>query len=183
MTAQGADAQRPVRVLAVVVQAGDAVDVHEQFWRGEPQLHQRDEALPPGQHLWLTAAAGQQADRLGEGARCLVTEPRRVHTILQCPAWALSRNCGQARIRLRTGPRGPFRRLTGFRAAARRLAGSGRLAGSRRLAGFWGATRRLAGFPRLTRGRARRPEATRNPDRAAAPGAAAMVPPPAGRRS
>ena len=39
-----------------------------------------------GQHLGLAAALVQQADRLGEGARCLVAKPRRIHTILQYPA-------------------------------------------------------------------------------------------------
>jgi hypothetical protein len=34
--AQGADVQRAVRVLAVVVEAGESVDVDEQVGRGEP---------------------------------------------------------------------------------------------------------------------------------------------------
>ncbi len=63
MAAQGADAQRAVGAGPVVVQAGQVIDVDDQFRRGKAQLHQRDQALTAGQHLGVVSAVVQQADR------------------------------------------------------------------------------------------------------------------------
>ena len=62
--AQRADAQGAVGIGPVVVQARHVVDVDDQVRRGEPELHQRDQALAAGQHLRVVTAVVQQADRL-----------------------------------------------------------------------------------------------------------------------
>src|SRR5215472_4175572 len=86
MPAQRADPERAVRVLAVVVKARDVVDVDDQLGRGEAKLHERHQALAPGQHLRVIPAVVQQRDGFAQRARRLVAEPRRIHMILQCSA-------------------------------------------------------------------------------------------------
>jgi hypothetical protein len=68
VAAQRADVQCPVRVRPVIVQLGDAVNVDEHLWRGEPQLDQRDEALTARKHLRLVAVDPQNIECLIEGA-------------------------------------------------------------------------------------------------------------------
>ena len=82
MAAQRTDVEGAVGVDAVVVEIREVVDVDQQLGRGEAQLHQRHQALPPCQHLGLTSAGAQQADGVLEGSGTLVAEPRRVHGAL-----------------------------------------------------------------------------------------------------
>ena len=75
MPAQRTDVHRAVRAHLGVGQLSDLVDVDEELGGREPQLHEGDQALAAGQHLGLTAAVVQQAERIVEGARRFVAEP------------------------------------------------------------------------------------------------------------
>ena len=66
VAAQRSDADRAVGLDAVVAEAGQVVDVDQELRCGEAQLQQRDEALPAGEDLRLTAPALEQGDGLVE---------------------------------------------------------------------------------------------------------------------
>src|ERR671924_84139 len=66
-------------LLRQPVQPRQAVDVHEHPRRGETELHERDQALPAGEHLGLVAIAVQGGERLVERRRRLVFEPAGIH--------------------------------------------------------------------------------------------------------
>ena len=77
---QRADPQAPVFLLDAV-QAFDPVDVDQLTRRGEPELHDRDQALPSREHLRVVAVRGEEAERLVEGRRSVVLEARRQHRL------------------------------------------------------------------------------------------------------
>ncbi len=83
VAAQRTDVERAVGPDLDVVEAADLVDVDEQLRRGEPQLEQRDQALPSREHLGLSPTVVQETDRLVERARRFITEPRRIHALAQ----------------------------------------------------------------------------------------------------
>jgi hypothetical protein len=65
----------PVAVLAVdPVQAGHLAQVDQQGWRGQPQLHQRQQGMPAGQELGVLAAVAERLDRVFERLRRGVVE-------------------------------------------------------------------------------------------------------------
>ena len=112
--AERADPEAAVGVLLVVVEAGQVVDVDEQLGAGEPELHQRHQALAAGQDLGLAVALLEQRDRLLEAAGHLVAEPGRVHV-------RASRRAVPAPSRTRASGVG----ASGVGGGAGRLAGSG----------------------------------------------------------
>jgi hypothetical protein len=57
----------------------DAVDVNEQAGRREPELQQRDQALPAREHLRVVAVLGEHGHGLPHGLRRDVLEPGRIH--------------------------------------------------------------------------------------------------------
>ena len=73
---QGADTQRAavVTVLLEDVESADVVDVHQQGRRGEPELHERNQALATGQYLRIVTVLGQQGQRIVKQPRGGVLE-------------------------------------------------------------------------------------------------------------
>ena len=72
------------QVLAVhpdTAQAGDVSEVDQDLGLGEPELHGRNEAVPPGQQLAVLAVFLQQAERFLEGGRRLVSEASWMHAV------------------------------------------------------------------------------------------------------
>ena len=63
LTGHGPDGQVAV-VDPDAVEPGDLVEVHQVCRPREPEVEERDEALPAGQHLRLLAVLAQYAERL-----------------------------------------------------------------------------------------------------------------------
>jgi hypothetical protein len=59
----------------------DAVDVDQRLRVGEPEVEEWDQALTAGEDLG-SVTLGQQGQRLVEGARGVILEPRRLHRLL-----------------------------------------------------------------------------------------------------
>src|SRR5437868_13886852 len=60
--------------LTDVAEVADAADVDQKGWCREPQLHQRDEAMPARENLRLLAVLDELRNRLRQGARPAVLE-------------------------------------------------------------------------------------------------------------
>jgi len=71
----GACPDRQVTVLAAQVrQLVQGVDVDQVVRVGQPQVHQRDQALPPGQDPGLATQITLQVESLGDRRRPVVAE-------------------------------------------------------------------------------------------------------------
>ena len=70
---QRADPPAPVLALDPV-QTRDLAQVDEQRWRGQPQLHQRQQRVAAGEQLGVLAAVGERPDRAIERVRRDVVE-------------------------------------------------------------------------------------------------------------
>jgi hypothetical protein len=77
MAGERAHGQR-VAGLGDVVQR-QATDVDDVSGRGQPELHDGDQALPAGQHLGVVPVLGQELERLLQRLGPVVLEPRRQH--------------------------------------------------------------------------------------------------------
>jgi len=75
---QRADAH-PVPIAGHEPQAAKVLDVDQGGRGGEPQPHQRQQAVPGGQDLCLVAQVSEYADRLRDGLRAVVIERGRDH--------------------------------------------------------------------------------------------------------
>ncbi len=82
---EGADLEHPGG-LADAVEAGQAVDVHQQRRARQAKRHHRDEALAARQHLGVAARGGQGGDGLVEAGRRHVVERRRLHAFPSRPS-------------------------------------------------------------------------------------------------
>jgi hypothetical protein len=82
MTTESADPDRPVGIGLVVAQPGDSVDVDQHLGRGEAQLHHRDQALTPGQHLGVAAAFGEKGTGFLDRSGGLVAKSRGIDVSL-----------------------------------------------------------------------------------------------------
>jgi hypothetical protein len=72
------DVKLPV-LAACVGELVDPVHVDEPFRAREPEVEKRDQALAACEYLRLVAVAGQEIERLLDGARLLVGEGSRLH--------------------------------------------------------------------------------------------------------
>jgi hypothetical protein len=75
----GADRQRAVRLEADVLQRGDPVDIDQDGWLGQPQVHQRHQALAAGQKLRIGTVLGKESDGGVDRLGGVVGERRRFH--------------------------------------------------------------------------------------------------------
>jgi hypothetical protein len=89
---EGADFKHPVLLPDVAELAVELVDVYENLGEGQPQLHHRDQAVPPCQKPGLRPVPLQKAYRLVHGVGHLILKlSRHLHKHLPFP-----RNCHQA---------------------------------------------------------------------------------------
>ncbi len=62
----------------------DAADRHEVCRLREPEVHQRDEALPSREYPRVVAELPQQRQGFGAVLRAVVLEARRLHGVCDC---------------------------------------------------------------------------------------------------
>ena len=70
------------RVVLYIAELGKAVQIHQHRWRGEPEVHRRNEALPAGQRLRIAAVLGEQRQRFVERLRTKVFERCWFHFLM-----------------------------------------------------------------------------------------------------
>ena len=73
MTSECADRDVIARIVDVT-KVIEAADIDEHRWRGEPQLHEREERMAAGQELGFVAMLGQRGDRGVDGVSAEVLE-------------------------------------------------------------------------------------------------------------
>ena len=77
-TRQRADAECAI-VLSDVRETVDAVDIDEMARLRQPEAHEGNETLAPGQHLGVLSELPKERDRLGDRRRSVVRELARNH--------------------------------------------------------------------------------------------------------